>query len=227
MTERRIALAFKHHHASFLLYLDVVRRQIPRCLEHLRFDHLGNPLQLEIGLLKAKLVSWVANLVSTEDFRDAVSLQSVLAVASTLELTDHLWSHPVFVSLHLKVGVQPAHPKPVLLHFNLLEAFLKNGWTNLREELANVMETHPFVFLEKSGSVSLWLSLDEMGEVTWLRVINLSFGLDLTHSVERTKRSNHDASLIGVLLLDHAAEEVVVGWWDPVVKDWGIVHVVF
>ena len=65
-----------------------------------------------------------------------------------------------------------------------------------------------------------------MCEVARLRVIDLPLWFDLPHRIERVERTNHDASFI-IWLLYYAAEKVVACGRHPVVKDRGVVHVVF
>ena len=50
-----------------------------------------------------------------------------------------------------------------------------------------------------------------MSELAALRVIDFLLGFNLAHSVERVERSDHKSTLISVALLDHTAEEVIVG----------------
>lgn len=92
-------------------------------------------------------MSRIADFVSGQDFSDAKTLQAVLAMARTLVLTDHLGRHPILVPLDLEVGVQVAEATTILLNFDLLQALLQNGRTDLREESTNVVEAHDFVFL--------------------------------------------------------------------------------
>jgi hypothetical protein len=144
----------------------------------------------------------------------------------TFVLADHLWSHAIFVALHLEVGVQLAVPISVLLYFDFFQPFLEDGRSNVWEELANVVEAHDFVLLQQAGRIRLRLLLDEVGEVPRLRVVHLPLGLNLPHCVERIERADHDAPLV-VRLLNHAAEKVVVCRRHPVVEDRCVVHVVF
>ena len=48
-----------------------------------------------------------------------------------------------------------------------------------------------------------------MGKVARLRIVDLSFGLDLADGVETVEGPDHDAPLV-VVLLHYAAEEVIV-----------------
>ena len=49
------------------------------------------------------------------------------------------------------------------------------------------MEAHHWILLEKPGSVSFRLLLDEMSKVTRLGIVDLALGLDLSDCVERVQ----------------------------------------
>lgn len=143
----RISLPLEHHHAALLLDLDVVAGQVPRGLQHLRFDQFGDSLQDQVCLFEAELVGRVRNLVRAQNLLDADFCQPVLPVDRTLVLTNHLGRHSVFVSLHVKIGVQLAVAVPVLLDFDLFQALLQHRRLDLGEELANVLKAEDLVFL--------------------------------------------------------------------------------
>ena len=100
-------------------------------------------------------MSGVGYLVCTQDVRDAKPLKTILAVLGTLELTDHLGSHPVFVPLKFEVWVQTALVITINLDLDVTQAFLEDRRTDLWEELANVIEAHDFVFLKQPCGVGL------------------------------------------------------------------------
>jgi len=147
-------------------------------------------------------------------------------MSSALKLADHFWSHPIFVSFHLKVCVKATETVSVLLNLNLFQPFFYDGRTDEWEELANVLEAHDFVLLQESGSVGLRLLLDEMSEMAGLRIVYFTLRLDLANSVKGVQLSDYDSALV-VALFDHTAIEIIVCGGHSVIKNWRIVHIVF
>ena len=130
------------------------------------------------------------------------------------------------MTLHFKVSVEAAETISILLHLNFLQPLLDNRRAYQREELANILKAHHLILLKKPRCISLRLLLDEMREVTRLRIVDFSLRFNLPYCVERIKLSDDDSTFI-VSLLNYTAEEVIICGGHPMVEDWGVIHVVF
>ena len=104
-------------------------------------------------------------------------------MASTLILTNHLGRHSINKLFFFKFLRKSTQTVSFLLDLNIFEALLENWRSNLGKEVPDVIEVDFLIFLQKPDYVRLALLFDKVRKVARLRIVDLSFGLDLAHCI--------------------------------------------